>query len=91
MIVVADAEADTVARQVADATGGYYVPLDPAFGIYRVVMPDKETTFDIANALGNDIATDLARRDRLCRHRVARGHAAAADGEGRRVRPDAVD
>lgn len=58
-----DAPAETLARQLADDLDGYLVTLDPEFGVYRVVMPDKMTTLDLSNALDNSLETDLARRD----------------------------
>lgn len=57
--VVLDGTAEQVARRVADQLEGAFVPLDPDFGIYRVVT-DKQ--LDFANVQGN-LSEDLGRRD----------------------------
>jgi len=67
-IAVTQVSAVTVAKGLAEALNGRYVLLDPDNGIHRVVLLETDSsspvkTLDIADALGNDIACDLARRD----------------------------
>jgi putative nucleotidyltransferase with HDIG domain len=63
-----------VARQIADALGGAFYPLDAARGVGRVVIMPKQTTqpaareserriIDVARFQGPDLTTDLAGRD----------------------------
>ncbi len=51
-----------LAKTLADAAGGHLVPLDWEFGIHRVVFVDG-INVDLADALQNNLHTDLARRD----------------------------
>ena len=53
----------TLADEIAGLRGGTVVPLDERYGIYRVVLDDKVTEFDIAQAQQNDIEVDCHRRD----------------------------
>ncbi len=62
-IAVSHVDVKALALQLCEALSGTLVPLDPEFGIYRVVMPDKTTTLDISQLLDNDLHTDLHRRD----------------------------
>ncbi len=57
-----DCKADQLAKLLADDEGGHLVPLDWDFGIHRVVF-DNGLNIDLADALENDLQTDLARRD----------------------------
>lgn len=52
-----------LADEIAELRGGTVVPLDDRYGIYRVVLNDKVTEFDIAQAQQNDIEVDCHRRD----------------------------
>lgn len=61
-VMLIDAPARQVAKALADSMAGHLVPLDEAFGIHRVVL-DGGITVDLADALENDLHTDLARRD----------------------------
>jgi putative nucleotidyltransferase with HDIG domain len=54
--------AHAIAQQLADDLKGHLVPLDPIFGIHRVVFKDG-LQLDIADTLENSIDVDLARRD----------------------------
>lgn len=60
--MVINGSAEELARSVADGLQAHFVPLDPAFGIYRVVLRDG-LYLDFADALENDRDRDLARRD----------------------------
>jgi poly(A) polymerase len=51
-----------LAKTLADDAGGHLVPLDWNFGIHRVVFDDG-VNVDLADALENNLHTDLARRD----------------------------
>lgn len=51
-----------LAKTLADTQGGHLVPLDWDFGIHRVVFDDG-LNIDLADALNNELQTDLARRD----------------------------
>lgn len=51
-----------VAKALADTQAGHLVPLDWDFGIHRVVFDDG-LNVDLADALDNNLDTDLARRD----------------------------
>ncbi len=58
--------ASTLAKALADTQGGHLVPLDWDFGIHRVVFTEGEQAglnVDLADALENNLDTDLARRD----------------------------
>jgi putative nucleotidyltransferase with HDIG domain len=55
-------QADQLAQWLADGEQGHLVPLDWEFGIHRVVFDDGMNV-DLANALENNLQTDLARRD----------------------------
>jgi len=57
-----DCQAAQLAKALADGEGGHLVPLDWDFGIHRVVF-DNGLNIDLADALENDLQTDLARRD----------------------------
>jgi tRNA nucleotidyltransferase/poly(A) polymerase len=63
-----------LARQIADALGGAFYPLDAARGVGRVVIMPKQTAqptgresgrriIDVARFQGPDLTTDLAGRD----------------------------
>ena len=54
--------ASTLAKTLADSANGHLVPLDWDFGIHRVVFDDG-VNVDLADALENNLNTDLARRD----------------------------
>lgn len=56
-------DSKALATEIADSKQGTLVVLDDARGIYRVVMPDKITSFDIAQALEDDVYLDSRRRD----------------------------
>jgi putative nucleotidyltransferase with HDIG domain len=61
-----NAPAAQVAKALADSQGGHLVPLDWDFGIHRVVFTQGEQVglnVDLADALENNLHTDLARRD----------------------------
>jgi len=55
-------DAAELAKLLADTAAGHLVPLDWEFGIHRVVFDDG-LNVDLANALENNLHTDLARRD----------------------------
>jgi putative nucleotidyltransferase with HDIG domain len=55
-------EAAMFAKELADAKQGHLVPLDWDFGIHRVVFDDG-LNVDFAEALNQDVDTDLNRRD----------------------------
>lgn len=57
-----DCQADQLAKLLTDGEKGHLVPLDWEFGIHRVVFDDGFNV-DLANALENNLQTDLARRD----------------------------
>ncbi|MBI4534159.1 MAG: HDIG domain-containing protein [Candidatus Melainabacteria bacterium] len=59
---VAGTKAITFARQIAENFQGHYVLLDEGNDTARVVLGDG-TTLDFAGCLGQDITTDIARRD----------------------------
>jgi poly(A) polymerase len=52
---------DGPSKELAEALGRV-VPLDEAFGIYRVIAEDG-FTLDLSDALNNDLMQDLSRRD----------------------------
>ena len=52
-----------LAQEIAELKQGTFIPLDEEYGIYRVVLPDKVTSFDIAQAQDNDVYVDSRRRD----------------------------
>ncbi|MEB3245898.1 MAG: HD domain-containing protein [Vampirovibrionales bacterium] len=55
-----------LSQALANALNAHWVPLDEAWGIYRLILthaPFQNVSIDIAAALGDDIYTDLARRD----------------------------
>ena len=52
-----------LAKEIAELKQGTFIPLDEEYGIYRVVLPDKVTSFDIAQAQDNNVYVDSARRD----------------------------
>ncbi|WP_373532657.1 CCA tRNA nucleotidyltransferase [Vampirovibrio sp.] len=55
-----------LAKALADSQAGHLVPLDWEFGIHRVVFTEGELAglnVDLADALQNNLDTDLARRD----------------------------
>ncbi|HEY9744746.1 MAG TPA: HD domain-containing protein [Oculatellaceae cyanobacterium] len=60
--VLLNCQAANLAKQLADLEQGHLVPLDWDFGIHRVVF-DNGFVVDLADALENDLQTDLARRD----------------------------
>lgn len=71
-VVVSGADAREVAARLGERLRGKVVPLDTAYGIYRVVFwPDavsggregEPMTVDVAAAQGGSIAADLGRRD----------------------------
>jgi putative nucleotidyltransferase with HDIG domain len=55
-------QSSRLAKTLADSAQGHLVPLDWEFGIHRVVFDDGFVV-DLADALENDLKTDLARRD----------------------------
>ncbi|OGO30558.1 MAG: hypothetical protein A2Z29_11305 [Chloroflexi bacterium RBG_16_56_11] len=55
-------DATGVARRMAAALGGKYIPLDEQNGVYRVVPPDSKWQIDFTRLEG-DIRHDLRRRD----------------------------
>lgn len=57
-----DCKASELAKLLADSEGGHLVPLDWDFGIHRVVFDDG-LNVDLSDALENNLAKDLARRD----------------------------
>ncbi len=62
--MVINGDAAQLAQMVSEVLNGRSVPLDPEFGIYRVVVfQDPVLTLDFSNALENSIEKDLARRD----------------------------
>lgn len=52
-----------LALDIAQKTGGTFIELDSENQIYRVVLQDKITYFDISHALEDDILKDAKRRD----------------------------
>jgi putative nucleotidyltransferase with HDIG domain len=65
-VMVLDGSANTLAHALAHTLQGVVVALDTDYGIYRVVVTTTEGTpytIDCAEAQGNDITQDLARRD----------------------------
>lgn len=60
--MVFNGQSERLARQVAEALGAAFVPLDPEFGIYRVVDTVSGQQLDFANAQGT-LEQDLGRRD----------------------------
>lgn len=52
-----------LACDIAQKTGGTFVELDSENEIYRVVLQDKITFFDVSRALDDDILKDAKRRD----------------------------
>ena len=62
-IVVDKNCANSIAKQLADSIGGYFVELDNINNIYRVMLPDKIHYVDIADCVGDNIEEDLKRRD----------------------------
>jgi poly(A) polymerase len=54
--------AHSLAQQLSNELDGHLVPLDPVFGIHRVVLKNG-IQLDLADTLGNSIETDLLRRD----------------------------
>lgn len=52
-----------LALDIADKTGGTFVELDNENEIYRVVLGDKKTFFDISRAMNDDMFSDAKRRD----------------------------
>ena len=68
--MVLSMSAENLARGIANRLGGYYVLLDPTFGIHRVVLKEAEVesisqdlTLDISDGLDNSLEIDLGRRD----------------------------
>lgn len=62
-IIVKSFEAETFAKRLADEINGYFIVLDEANLIYRVVMPDKLNYFDISGMLNDNLEDDIKRRD----------------------------
>lgn len=62
-LVVCDFPVSDFADEIVEKLGGTKVLLDSENEIYRVVLPDKITYFDIAKPLSNDIQVDIKRRD----------------------------
>ncbi len=60
--IAVDADALSVARKVAAALNGKYIPLDAENGVGRVVLPDSKWQVDFTTLKG-DIGQDLASRD----------------------------
>jgi poly(A) polymerase len=60
--IAVGAEALAVARKIAAALGGKYIPLDAENGIGRVVISGETCHFDFST-IGGDIQQDLGRRD----------------------------
>jgi tRNA nucleotidyltransferase/poly(A) polymerase len=54
--------AASLAKMLADSAAGHLVALDWEYGIHRVVFDDGMTV-DLADALENNLQTDLLRRD----------------------------
>ena len=52
-----------LALDIVQKTGGTFIELDSENQIYRVVLQDKITYFDISHALEDDILKDAKRRD----------------------------
>ena len=52
-----------LAKQIAHKLNGTFVELDCENEIYRVVLEDKKTYFDVSRALNDDIMLDANRRD----------------------------
>ncbi len=61
--IVATKEAKELALEISEFFEGTFVELDKENEIYRVVLKDKTTYFDVARALDFDIETDIKRRD----------------------------
>lgn len=62
-IVVPQNQARVLALEIAEKLDAHFVALDEINNIYRVVMSDKVTYVDIADCVGEDILSDLKRRD----------------------------
>lgn len=61
--------AETLAAELARATGGTLVMLDDATKVYRIALKDSHlpiTQIDVAQIVGRDIHEDLLRRDFTC-------------------------
>lgn len=52
-----------LAKKITEKTGGTFIELDSENEIYRVVLPDKSTYFDVSRALDDDFLKDAKRRD----------------------------
>ena len=61
IVVLKDAR--KIAQNIAKSLEGTFIELDIENEIYRVVLKDKKTYFDISTALENDILKDVKRRD----------------------------
>ncbi len=60
--IAVGADALSVAREIAAALNGKYIPLDEENGVGRVFLPDSRWQIDFTTLKG-DIERDLARRD----------------------------
>ena len=62
-IIVVNADAETVAKNMAKSLDATFVPLDDVNKIYRIVLPDKVNFIDVAGVIGDNLEDDLKRRD----------------------------
>ncbi|MBR6301555.1 HD domain-containing protein [bacterium] len=62
-LIVADEDADTFSRRVAEFLDGVWIPLDEENKIYRIVLKDKINYLDITNPVENSLEKDIQRRD----------------------------
>lgn len=61
--IVCPGDSKAAARILSNELSGTFVELDAQNEIYRVVLEDKKTFFDVSRALNNNILDDAKRRD----------------------------
>ena len=62
IVLVCD-DIEKLTKEIAKKLDATHIELDKSWGIYRLVLPDKENYIDFARAVENDIKKDLNRRD----------------------------
>ena len=62
-LTVKSAEAEKLAKLIADKEHAHFITLDEQNKIYRVVLADKVNYFDISAMLDDNFETDINRRD----------------------------
>jgi poly(A) polymerase len=92
--LVVPGDAETGARDLAQAVRGHVFPLSERFGAWRVIAPDRSWQADLTPVRGDSIEADLALRDftvnamavPLAGGELLDPHGGRADLEARRVR-----